>query len=165
MILGNLHSATISWNNFINNGLVLETTGQIYDNRPATFRINNIVSDTNFDSYDASSKVFGMVKYENEVKNSLGTNFVCYQNGVDWYDPEDITDPNNPDNPNPPGPINPDDPNINPTDDTSPDNINSKIVNGVILPIAGVVGFAGVIGAGATIYTKKRRNATAHVKK
>jgi hypothetical protein len=65
---------------FLNNGIVLETPGNITDSNPATLRINHIASTNNFDAYEASSKIFGMVKNVNEAKNSLGVNFIIYQN-------------------------------------------------------------------------------------
>ncbi|GMO17394.1 MAG: hypothetical protein Ta2E_08620 [Mycoplasmoidaceae bacterium] len=160
LIIGNNNKITMSWTDFINNGVVLETPGHIRDSNPATLRINNIVASNNFDSYQATSKNFGMVKNVNENKNSLGINFVVYQNKGEWYDPDDITDPNHPDyKPDPNNPLNP----------INPDVVNKKSSNGVNTKILLVVLFAVLTGGGviaaATVFAIKRKRATANLKR
>jgi hypothetical protein len=80
LILSQLSSITTTLSDFLNEGIMIETTGDITGNNPATLRINNIGLTNNFDSYEASSKVFGMVRRSEEVKNATGLNFVIYQN-------------------------------------------------------------------------------------
>jgi hypothetical protein len=174
MILGQNNSLEVSWVDFLNNGVIIETPGFITGSKPATLRINNIITQDNFDSYEASSKIFGMVKNVNDTRNSIGRNFVIYQHNGEWYDPDDPHDPNNPeyvpDQPvYPVDPLNPDNP-IDPNKPDDPNKPSNKPINNgnkidhTLLIALGTTFLVGGIVTAAGMYIFKRRNAIANSK-